>query len=192
MFTDAAGVRPTVATLDNTGVNGDYLTSEGKKGDAVWGTRGKWAMLSGTVGGEPVTIAILDHPKNPGYPTYWHARGYGLFAANPLGQKALSNGKDVLNFTLEPPARPPPSATASSSRAAASGAGGRSRVEGVVVATLLKRHLNPADQSRDDVVETGQDQAPERPEQSVHHRKQQDGADAEQAAPGSGFVLSSR
>ena len=49
-----------------------------------------------------MSIAIFDHPRNPGYPTYWHARGYGLFAANPLGQKALSNGKDVLNFALEP------------------------------------------------------------------------------------------
>ena len=35
-------------------------------------------------------------------PTYWHARGYGLFAANPLGQKELSEGKDVLNFAIEP------------------------------------------------------------------------------------------
>ena len=58
--------------------------------------------MSGRVGEEPVTIAILDHPSNPGFPTYWHARGYGLFAANPLGQKALSNGKDTLNFALAP------------------------------------------------------------------------------------------
>ena len=42
----------------------------------------------------------LRSPANPGYPTYWHARGYGLFAANPLGQKDLSNGKDQLNFAL--------------------------------------------------------------------------------------------
>ena len=71
--------------MDNTGVNGVYLTSEGTKGAAVWGTRGRWCTLSGTVGAEPVSIAILDHPQNPGHPTYWHARGYGLFAANPLG-----------------------------------------------------------------------------------------------------------
>jgi hypothetical protein len=45
-------------------------------------------------------VVIIDHPGNPGYPTYWHARGYGLFAANTLGQKALSNGKDELNFKL--------------------------------------------------------------------------------------------
>jgi hypothetical protein len=82
-------------------VNGDYLTSEGKTGDAVWGTRGRWCTLGAKIGDEPVTIAILDHPGNPGFPTYWHARGYGLFAANPLGQKALSNGKDELNFALE-------------------------------------------------------------------------------------------
>ena len=50
--------------------------------------------------GEPVRIAMLDHPKNPGFPTYWHARGYGLFAANPLGQKIFSNGKEHLNFQL--------------------------------------------------------------------------------------------
>jgi hypothetical protein len=45
---------------------------------------------------------MFDHPKNPGFPTYWHARGYGLFAANNLGQKPLSNGKDELNFKLAP------------------------------------------------------------------------------------------
>lgn len=102
IFTDASG-RPTpVAKTDNTGVNGVYLSSEGKKGDAVWGTRGRWCILTGKVEQEPVTIAILDHPKNPGFPTYWHARGYGLFAANPLGQKVFSNGKEELNFSLAP------------------------------------------------------------------------------------------
>jgi hypothetical protein len=102
VYTDASGRPTTVAKLDNTGVNGTYLTSEGKKGDAAWGTRGRWCNLSGMVGDEPVTITILDHPQNPGFPTYWHARGYGLFAANPLGQKIFSNGKDVLNFSLAP------------------------------------------------------------------------------------------
>ena len=100
-FTDASGRATTVAVIDNEGVTGKYTSSEGKEGDAVWGTRGKWAMLTGTVGTEPVTLAILDHPKNVGFPTYWHARGYGLFAANPLGEKAMSNGKEELNFKLD-------------------------------------------------------------------------------------------
>lgn len=102
VYTDASGRPTTVAKLDNTGVNGTYLTSEGKKGDAAWGTRGRWCSLSGLVGDEPVTITILDHPQNPGFPTYWHARGYGLFAANPLGEKIFSNGKEELNFSLAP------------------------------------------------------------------------------------------
>jgi Methane oxygenase PmoA len=102
VFTDASGRATTVPKLDNTGANGVYLTSEGKKGEAAWGTRGRWCNLSGKIGDEPVTISILDHPSNPGFPTYWHARGYGLFAANPLGQKIFSNGKEELNLTLEP------------------------------------------------------------------------------------------
>jgi len=102
VYTDASGRPTTVAKLDNTGVNGTYLTSEGKKGDAAWGTRGRWCNLSGMVGDEPVTITILDHPSNPGFPTYWHARGYGLFAANPLGEKVFSEGKQELNFSLAP------------------------------------------------------------------------------------------
>jgi len=102
VFTDASG-RPTpVKVMDNTGVTGLYRSSEGKTGDAVWGTRARWAMLSGKVDQEAVTLAVLDHPKNPGFPTYWHARGYGLFAANPLGQAVFSNGKEKLNLTLEP------------------------------------------------------------------------------------------
>jgi len=102
VYTDASGHATTVVKLDNTGVNGTYLTSEGKKGDAAWGTRGRWCNLSGMVGDEPVTITILDHPANPGFPTYWHARGYGLFAANPLGQKIFSEGQQALNFSLAP------------------------------------------------------------------------------------------
>ncbi len=99
-FTDANGIATEVAQRNNDGVTGRYVSSEGIEGDDVWGTRAKWVTLYGTIEGEDVSLVILDHPGNPGYPTYWHARGYGLFAANPLGQKALSNGKDVLNFRL--------------------------------------------------------------------------------------------
>ena len=90
-FTDANGVATQVAAAANLpGVappTGEYLTSEGVKGEAAWSTRGRWCSLTGHNGaGHTVTIAIFDHPGNVDYPTYWHARGYGLFAANPLGQ----------------------------------------------------------------------------------------------------------
>jgi hypothetical protein len=102
IFTDAQGNPTKVAVLNNEGVTGNFLTSEGKTGNDAWGTRGKWCLMYGIKNGEPVSIAIIDHPENPGYPTYWHARGYGLFAANTLGQEALSGGKEKLNFSLEP------------------------------------------------------------------------------------------
>lgn len=82
------------------GGTGQYFSSEGKTGDAAWGTRARWMLLTGKVDGKPVSIAMLDHPKNPGHPTYWHARGYGLFAANPFGQSAFSKGKETFNFAL--------------------------------------------------------------------------------------------
>jgi Methane oxygenase PmoA len=46
--------------------------------------RGK-ANYAGEVDGEELGIAIFDDPGNPRHPTWWHARGYGLFAANPFG-----------------------------------------------------------------------------------------------------------
>lgn len=103
VFTDEQGKPTTVPVMDNKGVAGVYLSSEGKTGEKdAWGTRGKWMTLSGNVKGEDVVIGIFDHPKNSTYPTYWHARGYGLFAANPFGAKEFTKGATTLNFTLEP------------------------------------------------------------------------------------------
>ncbi len=100
-FVDASGNVTPVAKMDNEGVTGQYQNQEGLTGDAVWGKRSQWASLQGKKDAETITIEIIDHPKNVGYPTYWHARGYGLFAANPLGQKVFSEGKEELNLTLK-------------------------------------------------------------------------------------------
>lgn len=86
--------------LNNNGVEGNYLSSEGIRGEEVWGTRGRWMLLHGISDCENVALAIIDHPENVGYPTYWHARAYGLFAANPLGQEVMSGGTNILNFKL--------------------------------------------------------------------------------------------
>ena len=64
---------------------GAMRNSEGVEGAAVWGKRAAWVHYSGPVDGEPVGIAIFDHPENFRHPTWWHARAYGLFAANPFG-----------------------------------------------------------------------------------------------------------
>jgi hypothetical protein len=90
-----------VPASNTPGATRVYLTSEGKQGDQAWGTRGRWCALTGHTDGHEVTIAILDHPGNPNYPTYWHARGYGLFAANPLGQHIFDPKAPELDYTVE-------------------------------------------------------------------------------------------
>jgi hypothetical protein len=80
---------------------GNYITSEGKTGNDAWSTRGRWCKVYGKMGNDSISIAIIDHPKNPNYPTFWHARGYGLFAANPLGEKIFTNGKSAKNLELK-------------------------------------------------------------------------------------------
>jgi len=97
---DAQGKPSEEKDTANTGVTGNYRSSEGVTGEAVWSTRAKWMDLYGVIGDEKISIVICDHPENPGYPTYWHARGYGLFSANPLGWNDFTKGAEVLGFTI--------------------------------------------------------------------------------------------
>jgi hypothetical protein len=99
-FYDDKGNKTKVAAGNTPDINGNYLTSGGKTGDSAWGTRGDWCLLYGKKGADTLSIVFIDHPANPGYPTYWHARGYGLFAANPLGQKIFSKGNETLDYKL--------------------------------------------------------------------------------------------
>lgn len=102
IFVDAQGNKTTVPKINNEGVTGRYYGSTGLQGDSVWSSNGPWVMLKGIKDGKHLTVAMMDHPGNVGYPTYWHARGYGLFALNPLGRAVFSNGKETLNFSLKP------------------------------------------------------------------------------------------
>jgi len=66
--------------------------SEGRASEKqIWGKRAKWVDYSGMVEGREVGVAIFDNPSNPKHPTYWHARGYGLFAVNPFGEHDFYN-----------------------------------------------------------------------------------------------------
>src|SRR5260370_4796917 len=71
---------------------GKISNSEGQETEAqVRGKRANWADYSGEIKGEKLGIAIFDHPANPRHPTYWHTRGYGMFAANIFGVRDLRN-----------------------------------------------------------------------------------------------------
>ena len=100
-FTDDKGNETIVRGGTDLIATGNYISSEGTHGDSVWSTRGRWCKVYGKVGRDSISIAIIDHPENPNYPTFWHARGYGLFAANPLGEKIFTNGRSVKNLSLK-------------------------------------------------------------------------------------------
>ncbi len=94
--------------LKEDGGTGEYLSSNGDRKEAgVWGKRAEWVRLEGKKDDKVIGIAIFNYPDSVNFPTYWHARGYGLFSANPLGQLDFQKGRNVedpqpLNFTLAP------------------------------------------------------------------------------------------
>jgi hypothetical protein len=71
---------------------GKIINSEGLTDDAAWGKPAKWVDYHGPVDGAVEGIAILNHPKSFRYPTTWHVRTYGLFAANPFGLRDFTKG----------------------------------------------------------------------------------------------------
>ena len=73
---------------------GKLVNAQNKSGEKnVWGKRSEWCDYSGKVNGQELGIAIMDNPGNPRQPTYWHARAYGLFAAQIFGWHDFLNDK---------------------------------------------------------------------------------------------------
>ena len=60
IFVDSQGNPTEVKVLDNTGVNGNYISSRGLEGNDVWGTRSEWVKLYSIIEDEPVSITIID------------------------------------------------------------------------------------------------------------------------------------
>ncbi len=86
---------------------GRIVNSRGVTDRAAWGQPAEWVDYTGPVAGSTMGIAILNHPSSFRYPTTWHVRDYGLFAANPFGYhdfgQARSGGhriepKDSIRF----------------------------------------------------------------------------------------------
>jgi hypothetical protein len=86
------GIRLATSMTEDKG--GHMVNAAGAAGEKnVWGKRSPWVDYDGTVNEKTVGVAIFDNPKNPRYPTYWHARAYGLFAANPFGVRDFTGDK---------------------------------------------------------------------------------------------------
>lgn len=72
---------------------GRIENSAGQRDEACWGKRAAEVLYEGPIDGRLVRVRITDHPLNPRHPTWWHARDYGLFAANPFGKRAFEGGE---------------------------------------------------------------------------------------------------
>jgi len=77
-------VPASMAVDENQG--GEIVNSDGLTNKDAWGKPAKWCDYHGPVDGEQLGIAFLNHPGSYRYPTRWHVRTYGLFAANPFAQ----------------------------------------------------------------------------------------------------------
>jgi Methane oxygenase PmoA len=88
------GIRMRPVLIEEKGGTGHITNADGLAGEKqLWGKPSDWCDYSGEVDGEKVGIAILDNPENPHHPVRWHARAYGLFAANPFGLAAFTGDK---------------------------------------------------------------------------------------------------
>lgn len=73
-------------SMKGEGAQGHAYNSADQKQKDVWGKPADWVCYYGPdPKGNAVSVAIFNHPKNFRSPTTWHARDYGLFAANPFG-----------------------------------------------------------------------------------------------------------
>ena len=83
------GIR-VASSMDVKAKKGGRITNaEGLTDNATWGKASPWVDYTGPVEGKTVGVAILNHPSSFRYPTTWHVRDYGLFAANPFGWNAF-------------------------------------------------------------------------------------------------------
>jgi hypothetical protein len=74
---------------------GEIINSHGQTNADAWGKQASWVDDHGPIDGQVVGVAVFNHPSSFGYPTYWHARTYGLLAANPFAVHAMAGTKNV-------------------------------------------------------------------------------------------------
>ncbi len=73
-------------SLKGDGAQGHVFNNAGDKQKNVWGKHADWVSYYGPdPKGNAVGVTIFSHPTNLRAPMTWHARDYGLFAANPFG-----------------------------------------------------------------------------------------------------------
>jgi len=79
------GVRVAGSMKVDAKQGGRIVNSLGQTDRETWGKSCPWVDYQGPVDGKTVGLAIFNHPSSFRFPSYWHVRTYGLFAANPFG-----------------------------------------------------------------------------------------------------------
>ncbi|MDZ7616188.1 MAG: PmoA family protein [Patescibacteria group bacterium] len=95
------GVRVAATMKVDAKLGGKIVNSEGQTDLDAWGRPAAWVDYHGPVEGETVGIAILNHPSSFRFPTPWHVRTYGLFAANPFGLSDFPDPVESGEYTLK-------------------------------------------------------------------------------------------
>ncbi|MBN2581098.1 MAG: PmoA family protein [Pirellulales bacterium] len=97
------GIRVAEPMAVDSRKGGRFVNSAGQTNEAAWGKPAPWVDYQGPVDGEILGIAVLNHPSSFRFPTPWHVRTYGLFAANPFGKKEFTGDKTKDGtYTLAP------------------------------------------------------------------------------------------
>lgn len=92
---DAGWAIRTIPTLRLRGgvAAGHILTSEGDQDGEAIDKRASWVDCHGSDrAGNPVGVAIFDHPDNLHSPTWWRVTDHGLLAANPFARGNFADG----------------------------------------------------------------------------------------------------
>jgi len=82
---------------------GSATNSQGDQDKQLWGKNAKWVYYKGMIDSQAWSMVMMDHPQNLRHPTTWHAREYGLVAANPFGLSFFQGlaDKQAGDFKLE-------------------------------------------------------------------------------------------
>jgi len=93
--------QPREASAGPDSRNGVFINSENRRDLETHGLQANWLSLSAIIKFEPATVAIFDHPDNPGSPPYWNVQSYGLFSSNPFGGQIHGDGGESQDLILD-------------------------------------------------------------------------------------------
>ncbi len=105
--TIALRLAPTLR-VEGPRARGRLENAEGRRDVDCWGKRSQWVLAEGPIAGRLVRVRMIDRPSATDAPTFWHARNYGLLAANPFGRRAFEGpdaSEDRTTITPDAPWR---------------------------------------------------------------------------------------